>query len=243
MLERSSAQQEAEGQLYNVVEQTMSAIPVVQAFGREEHADQRFRGSTQAVLNALVSTTNVQLRFKILCGLITALGTAGILWLGATHVQDGRLTVGGILVFLAYLASFYKPLESVMYSGTTIQGAAGSARRVLGVLEADPEVADRPAALPLPVVTGQVRLENVTFGYEPGRPVLGDVSLEVLPGQTVALVGATGAGKTTLAGLVPRFFDPWQGRVLIDGRDVRDVQLKSRAIRWVWCSRSPFSSP
>jgi ATP-binding cassette subfamily B protein len=95
------------------------------------------------------------------------------------------------------------------------------------VLEAEAEVKDRPGAAPLPVIQGHIRFDNVSFGYEPGRAVLRDVSLEALPGQTIALVGATGAGKSTLVGLVPRFFDPWEGRITIDGRGLRDVQSKS----------------
>jgi ATP-binding cassette subfamily B protein/subfamily B ATP-binding cassette protein MsbA len=226
MLERGYEQQEAEGRLYNVVEQTLSAVPVVQAFGREEHADRRFAAGTEDALDAALAATTVQLRFKVLTGLTTALGTAGILWVGALHVLDGRLSVGGILVFLSYLGSLYGPLEALMYTSSTLQGAAGSARRVLEILQTEPGVADRPGAAPLPPARGRVCLEGVTFGYEPGRPVLRDVSLEVLPGQTVALVGYTGAGKTTLVSLVPRFFDPWQGRVTVDGNDVREVQLE-----------------
>ena len=227
MMERSYRQQEVEGRVYDVVEQTLSAAPVVQAFTREEEADRRFQASGDATLAATLATTDVQLRFKVLMGLMTALGAAGILWLGATHALDGRLSVGDILVFLSYLGSLYAPLEALMYTGSTLQGASGNARRVLEVLAEEPEVSDRPGAETLPAVAGHVRLEGVTFGYEPERPVLRDVSLEASPGQTVAVVGATGAGKTTLVSLVPRFFDPWQGRVLIDGRDVRDVRLRS----------------
>ena len=227
MLERSYEQQEIEGQIYEVVEQTLSAIPVVQAFGREEQADRQFRATTSATIRAALAAASVQLQFKVLMGASTAVGTAVILWIGANHVLDGRLTVGGMLVFLCYLASLYGPLESLMYTSSTIQGAAGSARRVLEVLETEGEVVDRPGALALPHVAGHVRLEGVRFAYESDRPVLRDVALEVQPGQTVALVGATGAGKTTLASLLPRFFDPCQGRVLIDGFDLRDVQVKS----------------
>jgi ATP-binding cassette subfamily B protein/subfamily B ATP-binding cassette protein MsbA len=227
MIEHSYRQQEAEGHLYDVVEHTLSAVPVVQAFGQEERADRHFADGTEATLRATLSTTSVQLRFKVLTGLMMALGTAGVLWVGGLHVLDGRLGVGSILIFLSYLASLYGPLETLMYMSSTIQGAAGSARRVLELLETEPELRDRPGAKPLPVVSGRVRLDYVTFGYQPGRPVLRGVSLEVLPGQTVGIVGYTGAGKTTLVSLVARFFDPWQGRVTVDGHDVRDVALRS----------------
>jgi ATP-binding cassette subfamily B protein/subfamily B ATP-binding cassette protein MsbA len=226
MLERSYQQQEVEGKIYDFVEHHLSAVPVVQAFGQEDEADRRFATTTGAALGAALSTTSVQLRFKILTGLMIALGTAGILWVGGQHVLDGRLSVGSVLVFLSYLVSLYGPLETLMYTSSTIQGAAGSVRRVLEILESDPEVADRPGAAALPSARGHVCLEGVTFGYEPDRPVLRAVSLDVSPGQVVAIVGFTGAGKTTLVNLIARSFDPWEGRVLIDGRDVRDLQLK-----------------
>src|SRR5262245_52510423 len=176
-------------------------------------------------------------------GLTTALGTAAILWVGAGRVLDGRLTVGDILIFLSYLGSLYGPLEALMYTSSTIQGAAGSARRVLEVLRTEREVADRPGAVTLPPAAGHVRVENVTFGYEPGRPVLKGVSLEALPGQTVAVVGPTGAGKTTLVSLVPRLFDPWEGRVTVDGRDVRDVRLASLRGQVAFVLQEPFLFP
>jgi ATP-binding cassette subfamily B protein/subfamily B ATP-binding cassette protein MsbA len=130
-----------------------------------------------------------------------------------------------------------------MYTPATLQGATGSARRVLEVLEVEREVADRPGAQVLPAVKGHVLLEGVTFGYEPGRPVLHSVSLEVLPGQTVALVGFTGAGKTTLVSLVPRFFDPWEGHVTIDGHDLRDVSLGSLREQVAVVLQEPFLFP
>jgi ATP-binding cassette subfamily B protein/subfamily B ATP-binding cassette protein MsbA len=243
MLERSYEQQEADGRMYTVIEQTLSAIPVVQAFGREEATDERFRESTRASLRAALTTTDVQLRFKVLMGLATAGGTALILWVGVSHALAGRLSVGSILVFLSYLGALYEPLESLLYVSSTIQGAAGSARRVLEVLGEEPEVRERPGALPLPSARGHVVLEGVAFGYEPGRPVLHGVSLEALPGQTVALVGATGAGKTTLASLVPRLFDPWQGRVLLDGCDVRDLRLADVRAQVALVLQEPFLFP
>src|SRR5262249_28479203 len=169
-----------------------------------------------ATISAALAATGVQLRFKILMGLTTTVGTAAALWVGAGHVLDGRMSVGDVLVFLSYLGSLYGPLESLMYTPATLQGGAGSAGRVLEILEFEPEIGDRPGALALAAPQAHVRLEWATFGYEPGRPVLRGVCLEALPGQTVAVVGATGAGKTTLVSLVPRFFDPWEGRVTLD---------------------------
>jgi ATP-binding cassette subfamily B protein len=243
MLERSYEQHQVEGQMYDVVEQTLAAMPVVQSFGREEEANRRFRAKTQGVIRAMLALLSVQLRFKVLMGLPTVAGTAAILWIGANHVLDGQLTLGEILVFLSYLASLYAPLEAIMYTSSTIQGAAGSARRVLEILEIERDPADKPHAKPLPPAMGHVRLENVVFGYAAEQAVLCGVSLEVLPGQVLAVVGATGAGKTTLVSLVPRFFDPWQGRVTIDGHDVRDVQIKSLRDQVGFVLQEPFLFP
>jgi ATP-binding cassette, subfamily B, bacterial len=227
MLEKSYRQQAVEAQIYSTVEQTFSALAIVQAFGREDWNDRYFKRCTGDALAATLDLTNVQLRFKVLMGLATALGTAGILWIGARQAMAQEITVGTILLFLSYLGALYTPIESVMYTSSTIQGAAGSAQRVWEILDMEPEVRDKPGAIALGRARGHITIENATFGYELNRPVIRGVSLDVSPGKTVALVGPTGAGKTTVAGLVPRFFDPWEGRVQLDGRDVRDVKLRS----------------
>jgi ATP-binding cassette, subfamily B, bacterial len=243
MLERSYEQQEAEGRIYEVIERSLTALPVVQAFGREPACDREFRRATSAAIDAAVQSTVVGLKFKILTGFGTAVGTAAIIWFGSQSVLDGRLTVGGILVFLAYLAALYGPLETLMYAPSTTQGAVGSARRVLEIFDTDREVDDRPHATPLPRPAGHVRFEHVTFGYEPGRPTLHDIDLDIKPGETVAIIGATGAGKSTLASLVARFHDPWQGRVTIDGIDLRDCQLKSLRSQIAVVLQEPFLFP
>ena len=243
MLDRSYEAQEMEGHIYGVVEQTFAAIPVVQAFGREELNEQRFAQSTQGALAATLTLTSVQLRFKVLIGLATGCGTALILGLGAQHALAGQMTIGAILLFLSYLASLYTPLEAVMYSSSTIQGVAGSARRVWEVLRTETEVKDKPGARTLTNVRGHLQFENVTFGYELDKPVLRGVTLEGKPGETIAIVGATGAGKSTLASLIPRFFDTWEGRVLVDGQDVRDVRLNSLRSQIALVLQEPFLFP
>lgn len=243
MLDRSYEQQEAEGGMYAVIERTLAALPVVQAFGREPASDRAFARSTDRVLHAAVASTLVGVKFKVLTALATGAGTAGIVWVGAQSVLDGRLTVGGLLVFLAYLAALYGPLEMLMYGPSATQAAAGSARRVLELLETRREVDDRPGARRIARLHGHVRIEGVTFGYDPERPILRNVSLEVRPGETVAIVGPTGAGKSTLAGLVPRFYDPWQGRITIDGIDVRDIELRSVRSNVALVLQEPFLFP
>jgi ATP-binding cassette subfamily B protein/subfamily B ATP-binding cassette protein MsbA len=222
MAERGFAQQEIEGKIYDVVEQTFSAMPAVQAFGREELNERRFARTTRDTLAATLANTNVQVQFSVLVGLATSVGTAGILWFGAQHALADQLTLGHILVFLSYLGSLYAPLDTLMYSSSTLQEAAGSARRVREVLETEREVADKPGATSLPVVRGHVAFERVTFGYDPVHPVLRDISLEARPGEMIALVGPTGAGKTTLANLLVRFYDPDRGSVRLDGADLRE---------------------
>jgi ATP-binding cassette subfamily B protein len=243
MMEQSYVQQEAESKIYEILEQTLSAIPIVQAFGRGDLNRKQFATATQNTLAATLSLTRVQMQFKILIGLATAIGTAVIIWIGTRHALAGELSLGKIIAFLSYLGSLYAPLESIMYTGSTIQGAAGSARRVLEVLQAENIVADRPAAMKLDNVRGHIRFENVTFGYQPERPVLRDISFEISPGQTFALVGETGAGKSTLASLVPRFFDPGAGRLLLDGHDLRDIRLKSLRSSVALVLQEPFLFP
>ena len=243
MMDLSYRQQQTESEIYEVVEQTFSAMPAVQAFCREPLNDQRFARINRDTLAATMTLTRVELWFKILMGLATAVGTAAILWVGARLTLSGQLSVGTIVLFLSYLGSLYEPLESMMYTISTIQAAAGSARRVLEIMETECEISDKPGALPIASARGQVELEGVTFGYPTGQPVLRGINLQVQPGETVALVGATGAGKTTLVGLLPRFFDPWQGRVRVDGQDVRDLTLKSLRRQIAIVLQEPFLFP
>jgi ATP-binding cassette, subfamily B, bacterial len=243
MMDLSYQQQETESQIYDVVEQTFSAMPAVQAFCREPLNDERFARINRDTLAATMKLTRVELWFKILMGLATAGGTAAILWLGARLGLGGWVSVGTIVAFLWYLSALYEPLESMMYTLSTIQAATGSARRVLEVMDTEREIVDKAGAVPIVSVRGQVQIEGVTFGYDPDHPVLRGISLEVRPGESVALVGATGAGKTTLVGLLPRFFDPWQGRVRLDGQDVRDVTLKSLRNRIAIVLQEPFLFP
>jgi ATP-binding cassette subfamily B protein/subfamily B ATP-binding cassette protein MsbA len=227
LVRRSQEEQDTDGRIYTHVEETFSAIPAVQANGMEEAQERGFRERTSATLAATLRLTSVELGLKVVLGLITALGSAGVLWIGTNHVMRGQLTVGGILVFLSYLESLYTPLNAALYTPATIQGAAGSAARVLDILETRQEVADRPGAPSLTEVRGHIQFESVTFGYDPERAVLQQVSFDVEPGEVVAITGPSGAGKTTLAALILRFVDPWEGRVLVDGHDLRDVRVES----------------
>ena len=153
------------------------------------------------------------------------------------------LTIGGILVFLVYLNSLQAQMRTLAGVHTALQGLSANVDRVVEVLEAAPEVSDKPGAVVLPRVRGRVQIENVTFGYESNHAILHAVALAVEAGETLAIIGSSGAGKTTLVNLIPRFFDPWQGRVLVDGRDLREVPLQSLRSQIALVLQEPFLFP
>lgn len=247
MSDRTYEQQQAQGELMALANQTLSALPIVQAFGRETHEEQRFRALGSQNVTAALRTLGAQLRFKYGTGIITATGTAVVIVLGGLHVLDGTLSLGSLLVFLAYLAALYSPLETLAYVSMGFASAAAGSRRVFEVMDTQETVKESPAARPLPErphdQRGQIRFENVRFGYEPDRPVLHDITLNVDPGETIALVGPTGAGKSTLVSLLPRFFDPWDGRVTFDGLDLREVQLAHLRAHISLVLQEPFLMP
>src|SRR5215216_6118493 len=160
-------------------------------------------------------------------GLVGTLGAAVVLLVGANQALDGDMTIGALIVFVSYLTMLQIQLGGLTGVYTSLQAARPSIDRVVEVLDAPPDVVDRRGAVALAGVRGDVGFGEVWFGYEPGRPVLRGVSFEARPGEVIAVVGPTGAGKSTLAGLPPRFFDPDRGSVLLDGRDLRDLRLET----------------
>ena len=221
------ARRAIESQIQSHIQRTMTGMPVVQAFGQEEREHRRFQEFTDQAIRTQQRGATVGSLSGLASGLIGTLGSGLIFWVGARHVLEGRLSVGALLVFIAYVGTLHSHLSVFTGIYAALQKAGASVDRVMEVLEAEPEVRDRTGARALPAARGEVRIEHVTFGYEPGRPVLQDVSLEARPDEIVALVGQTGAGKSTLASLILRLFDPWEGRVTIDGHDLRDLQVKS----------------
>ena len=216
---------EAEGRGYERVERALSAVPVVQAFARESANDRELAAEYAGVLTAARSANFASMKLRTATGLVTAACAALVLYVGAMQVLNGTLAVGSLWAVLYYVAAVYSPLEQIVDGGRHVLDAAGSARRVTEVFDLDPDVTESTTAVPWVRGRGEVVFDAITFGYEPGRPVLSGVSLHVRPGEIVALVGGSGAGKTTLVSLLPRLYDPWAGRVLIDGQDVRHARL------------------
>jgi len=210
----------------SVLQENLSGIRVVQAHGREEEARRRFREANLEYRRANMSTITVSGAYFPGVELLAALGTALILWYGGNRVLDADLSVGVMVAFIGYLASFFDPIQQLSQLYNTFQAAMAALEKIFGVLETDPRIADAPDAVDLPDVAGRIDLDGVSFGY--GREyVIRDVDLHVEPGTTVALVGATGAGKSTLAKLIARLYDPDEGAVRIDGIDLREVREES----------------
>jgi len=168
------------------------------------------------------------------------LATAIVLWFGGLFVARGELTLGVIVAFLSYVTRFFQPIRELSQLYTTVQAAMAGGERVLELLDTQPEVADQPGASEMPPVEGLVELRNVSFSYRDDELVLRDVNLTVEPGQTVALVGVTGAGKTSIANLIARFYDVTEGAVLIDGIDVRQVTQRSLRKQMGLVPQDPF---
>jgi ATP-binding cassette subfamily B protein len=221
------ARREIESRIQSHIQQTLSGISVVQAFAQEERAQSGFRNIANSIIQAQRNTTFIKSASNLGSGILMTGGTALVLFVGARRSLSGQLSVGSLLVFLSYLKSLQGQMNSFMRVLGALQGTSANIDRVMEILEKEPEVKDQPGAVFLESIRGEVRFEGVCFGYERDRAVLEDISFEIQPGNTIAIVGVTGAGKTTLVSLIPRFFDPWKGRVTIDGHDLRDVQLKA----------------
>jgi ATP-binding cassette subfamily B protein/subfamily B ATP-binding cassette protein MsbA len=216
-----------ESALWAVAQRTIGAIRVIQAFTTEEEEHRKFVGTSRESLDANLRLYTFQTVYAAFVNVLIAGGTAAVLWVGATRVLDNRLTIGDVLVFTSYLASLYAPINSLTQTWSLIQGAKVGAERVFEILETVPDLPDGTRPLARADVRGDVVFDDVHFGYDESRQVLRGVSFHAHHGELIAIVGATGAGKTTMVSLVPRFYDATQGRVLLDGVDVREYRLKA----------------
>jgi ATP-binding cassette subfamily B protein len=228
MTERSLRVHERESDISTRVQETLGGIRAVQAFGQEDFESQRFRRHADASLKANLRLTLLQTGSQAIVGLLLATGTAVVVWIAASRVIEGRLTGGDVVLLASYVAMLYKPLETMAYMAATVQGSAAGARRVFTILDAEPDVVTLPDAAPLPGrASGRIVLDNISFAYRDDQPILQNISLDIATGETIALVGASGAGKTTLVSLLLRFYDPSSGRILMDGHDLRSLTLQS----------------
>ena len=215
-----------ESSAFSVVHEALGALRVVKAFGGEDRETARFvdRSSESVRANVRVSLTEGLLTVAV--GLTIGIGTALVLYIGVRRVDAGSLTLGELLLVMAYLTQLYEPLRTIAKKIGDLQESAASAERVFAVLDRAPELGNRPGARRVQRAVGAMELREVSFGYDDERAVLEQISLTVAPGTSVGIAGTTGAGKTTLVGLLTRFYDPTSGQVLLDGVDLRDYRLR-----------------
>ncbi len=216
-----------ESGVINFFHEVFSSIRVVKAFAREPHEQRRFNEKGAATLDARIKLTLQESLFAAMINVITTGGTVAILFVGGYNVYRQRMSIGDLLVALSYLASVFGPLVTMSHTFGNVQASVASARRVMRTLQTEPEILDHPDAIEAGRLRGHIEFRDVHFHYDDNAPVLKGVSLEAVPGQMIALVGLTGAGKTSLISLIPRFYDMISGQVLVDGRDVRDYKLHS----------------
>jgi ATP-binding cassette subfamily B protein len=223
-----------------VAEENIVGVHVVKSFAQEPQEQQKFTDRSEAVFLQTVRANRQRALYVPFISWVPMLAQAAVLLVGARMVASGDLTVGGFIAFNLYLGMLIMPLRSLgMWIGQA-QRATASGERIFQVMDEPEEIADRPEAVELPEGAGDLRFEGVGFDYMEGRPVLQDIDLEVAAGKTIALIGHTGSGKTTLTSLVPRFYDVTSGRVTLDGADVRDLKLNSLRHAIGVISQDPF---
>lgn len=232
-----AAEQEArerEGEMTSVAQETLSAARLVKAYGREDHETTRFTSHTRDWTGAAIRVLRTEAVLGAVVDGLVAVVIAGLVWLAAAQVLAGAITIGVLVIFISYLREFYDPVGSLSKLAGRVSRIRVRAEKIADVLQETPTVRDLPVATPAPRLRGAIEFEHVSFGYLPSEPVLEDVSFRIEPGQVVALAGPTGSGKTTVAALIARLYDPIHGRVLIDGRDVRSYTLASLRAQIAW---------
>jgi ABC-type multidrug transport system fused ATPase/permease subunit len=234
-----------QSEIVSIVQEGLGSIRLVKAFAQGAFERQRLDAKSLESVEAALYARRVRAMLgPVVTGLV-ALGTAAVLWFGARLVLEGAMTAGALVVFLAYLGKLFRPIQDLARASTEVAQAAVGLERVKAVLDADERLPRAPHARTLTHVEGRVEFRGVTFGYDPARPVLSDISFVVDPGQLVGLVGPSGSGKSTLVSLIPRFYDPNTGAVTIDGSDVREFRIRSlrRQIGFVLQDTQLFYAP
>jgi subfamily B ATP-binding cassette protein MsbA len=213
--------------IVTVVQQGLESVRVVKAYGRQDLEEQRLAGVSEATIAAALKARRIKSLLSPVVAVVVAACTAFVLWRGAYLIVAGAMTIGALTVFLAYLTKFFKPVQDLAKMTNAIAQCGVSLDRIHGILDTDKMIVDRPGARELVSVRGEIVFDRVAFSYEPKTPILRDVSFRIEPGQLIGVVGTTGGGKSTVVSLIPRFYDVDRGRVLIDGRDVKDVTKAS----------------
>jgi ATP-binding cassette subfamily B protein len=223
----STTIQEQESAVLTQVQEGLGAIRMVHAYGREEFEVSEFQRQAQGSLRANLRLTITNVKSALVISTLIVIGTAAMYYVGTMHVLAGTLSLGSLLVFTAYLLMLYQPLESLTYTAWAMEGATAGAKRCFEILDREDDVVDSRNAIAMEKTNGAIAFQNVSFSYNSNREILSNVNLKIAPNQIIALVGGTGAGKSTLVSLVPRFYDPIAGRLTLDGRDIREITKKS----------------
>ncbi len=214
-------------QLASLAQETLASIRIVQGLAQEEQQDERFQARSESHDQAYQDIVRYQARVVPLVDVCAAIGIAIVMWYGATRVLAGELTTGDVVLFFAYITNLYNPMKGLARSSYLFSKASVGAERIAEVMSVRSDVMDREGAQAVSGLKGEIEFRGVSFEYEDGRPVLSHINLAIAPGEKVAIVGATGTGKSTLVSLVPRFYDPSEGEVRIDGQDIRNYTLQS----------------
>jgi ATP-binding cassette subfamily B protein/subfamily B ATP-binding cassette protein MsbA len=223
----STSIQEQESAMLAQAQEGLSSIRMVHAFGREEFEVRQFQQQARQSLQANLRLTLTNVNSALVISTLMVVGTAAMYYVGTLHVLAGKLTLGSLLVFSAYLLMLYQPLESLTYTAWAMEGATAGAKRCFEVLDRQDDVVDSQNAIAISSARGAIAFNSVRFGYGEDRNVLRDIDLRIDPNQIVGLVGGTGAGKSTLFSLVPRFYDPTTGSITLDGRDLREITKRT----------------
>ena len=223
----STTIQERESDLLATTQEGLGAIRMVQAFGRESFEVSQFIRHATRSLEANFRLQMTSMRSALVVTTLIALGTSAMYYEGSIQVLNGNLSLGDLTVFVAYLATLYQPIQQLTYTAWALEGAAAGAQRCFEVLDREEETKDTPGAIDIPSAKGEISFAGVVFHYDPKAPVLAGIDLSISPGETVAFVGGTGAGKSTLISLVPRFYDPSAGVVRLDGHDLKSLTKAS----------------
>ena len=234
-----------EGEMVSVIQEVLSSMHVVKAFAGEEYEQRRLAEESRESVEIALKVRGLKVRLSPMVDMIIAAGTCLVLWFGGRMTLAGTLSAGSLVLFIWYLGRMYKPMRELAKTTDAYTRASVGYERIREVMETDRQIKDLPGARRAPAFRGRIELDGVTFGYSPGVPVLKHVSLTVEPGQVAALVGPTGAGKTTIINLIPRFYDPDSGAVTIDGVDVKLFQQESlrRQISFVLQDTLLFRAP